>query len=163
MNITIIGAGKMARGIATRAMVGGNRVLILARDIADAEQLASELGRGTLTGMLGDDLLDDIVVLAVPYQAVGEILSLYRDQLVGKVLVDITNPIDFDTFQPMMLPAGSAAQEIAAAAPGARVVKAFNTTFAGTLIDGHVAGRPLDVARCRQRPEREAGRVTARH
>jgi predicted dinucleotide-binding enzyme len=41
---------------------------------------------------------------------------------------------------------GSGAQEIAAAAPdGARVVKAFNTTFAGTLVEGRVAGQPLDV------------------
>ncbi len=49
------------------------------------------------------------------------------------------------TFQPLRIEAGSVAQEIAGAAPGAKVVKAFNTTLAGTLVDGEVAGRPLDV------------------
>src|SRR6476660_4015117 len=40
----------------------------------------------------------------------------------------------------------SGAEEIAKAAPtGAKVVKAFNTTFAGTLVAGQVAGHPLDV------------------
>ena len=54
--------------------------------------------------------------------------------------------VDFSTFQPLSLDAGSAAQEIAARVPqDAPVVKAFNTTFAGTLIDGKVAGTPLDV------------------
>jgi predicted dinucleotide-binding enzyme len=61
------------------------------------------------------------------------------------VVVDITNPIDTSTFQPLDLEAGSAAQEIAATAPGARVVKAFNTTFAGTLVAGEAGGQPLDV------------------
>jgi predicted dinucleotide-binding enzyme len=41
--------------------------------------------------------------------------------------------------------AGSAAQELAQKAPGARIVKAFNTTFAGTLMAGGAAGQPLDV------------------
>jgi predicted dinucleotide-binding enzyme len=54
--------------------------------------------------------------------------------------------VDLSTFQPLSLDAGSAAQEIAGAAPqGAKVVKAFNTTFAGTLVEGAVSGQPLDV------------------
>ena len=61
------------------------------------------------------------------------------------MLIDITNPVN-ETIDGLVTPPdGSAAQELAASAPGARVVKAFNTTFAGTLIDGQVAGQPLDV------------------
>jgi predicted dinucleotide-binding enzyme len=61
--------------------------------------------------------------------------------------VDITNPVDVSTFDGLVTPAGSsAAEEIAKAAPaGANVVKAFNTTFAGTLVPAQVAGQPLDV------------------
>ena len=84
-------------------------------------------------------------MLAVWYPVVDDVLSRYGNQLEGKILVDITNPIDVDAFEPLVLDAGSGAQEIAAKAPGARVVKAFNTTFAGTLGEGAVAGHPLDV------------------
>src|SRR5256885_1914324 len=69
-----------------------------------------------------------------------------RHWLAGKVVVDISNPVDFATFDSLVVPAGtSAAEQIAAAAPGARVVKAFNTTFAGNLVAGEAGGAPLDV------------------
>jgi len=61
------------------------------------------------------------------------------DQLAGKIVVDITNPLNFETFDSLVVPAdSSAAAEIAAALPSSRVVKAFNTTFAGTLAAGTV-------------------------
>jgi predicted dinucleotide-binding enzyme len=84
-----------------------------------------------------------VVVLAIWYPAVDDVLGCYGDQLDGKVVVDITNPIDVDAFEPLDLEAGSAVQD--AKAPGAKVVKAFNTTFAGTLGEGQVGGQPLDV------------------
>ncbi len=96
-------------------------------------------------GEVGDPLAGDVVVLAVWYAAVDDVLGRYRDQLDGKVVVDITNPVN-ETFDGLVTPPdGSAAQELAAAAPGAKVVKAFNTTFANTLRGGEVAGQPLDV------------------
>jgi 8-hydroxy-5-deazaflavin:NADPH oxidoreductase len=73
------------------------------------------------------------------------VLGRYGSQLDGKIVVDITNPLDVDAFEPITVEAGSGAQETAATAPGARVVKAFNTTFAGTLLEGQVSGQPLDV------------------
>jgi predicted dinucleotide-binding enzyme len=94
---------------------------------------------------VGDALDGDVVVLAVWYQAVSDVLGRYGDQLDGKVVVDITNPVDTSTFEPLTIETGSVAQEIAATVPGAKVVKAFNTTFAGTLVEGEVAGQPLDV------------------
>ena len=145
MDITIVGTGNMARGIATRALAGNHSVTLLGTDAAKAEALAGGLSGNVRAGRVGDPLVGDVVVLAVWYAAVDDILNRYGDQLDGKVVVDITNPIDVDAFEPLKLEAGSAAQEIAAKAPGARVVKAFNTTFAGTLVDGRVAGQPLDV------------------
>ena len=88
---------------------------------------------------------DDVVVLAVYYPDAKGAVEQYGGGLSGKVLIDITNPVN-ETIDGLVTPPdGSAAQELAASAPGARVVKAFNTTFAGTLIDGQVAGQPLDV------------------
>jgi 8-hydroxy-5-deazaflavin:NADPH oxidoreductase len=145
MDITIIGTGNMARGIATRALAGGHSVTLLGTETEKAEALARELSGDVRAGQVGDPLAGDVVVLAVWYAAVEDVLSRYGDQLDGKVVVDITNPIDVDAFEPLELEAGSAAQEIAAKAPGAKVVKAFNTTFAGTLAEGRVADQPLDV------------------
>jgi 8-hydroxy-5-deazaflavin:NADPH oxidoreductase len=63
------------------------------------------------------------------------------------VIIDITNPIDFSTFDNLVVEAGtSAAEELANVAPAsAHIVKAFNTTFAGTLVAGAIDGIPLDV------------------
>jgi predicted dinucleotide-binding enzyme len=145
MDITIIGTGNMARGIATRALVGGHTVALLGREPGKAETLAGELGGDVRAGAVGDPLTGDVVILAIPYGAVADVIATYGDALPGKVVVDITNPVDFSTFTPLQVEAGSAAAEIAGRAPGARVVKAFNTTFAGTLVAGAVSGQPLDV------------------
>ena len=145
MDITIIGADNMARGIATRALAGGHTVTLLSQEPGKAQALASELAGDARAGTLGDALAGDVVVLAIPYDAIDDVIGHYRDQLSGKVIVDITNPVDFSSFTPLNLDAGSAAAEIAQRAPQARVVKAFNTTFAGTLVTGAVAGQPLDV------------------
>jgi len=145
MDITIIGTGNMARGIATRALAGDHSVTLLGHSAEKAEALASELPGDVRAGTVGDPIDGDVVVLAVWYQAVGEVLDEYDGQLDGKVVVDITNPVDPETYAPLTIEAGSVAQEIAHDVPGARVVKAFNTTFAGTLVDGQVAGQSLDV------------------
>lgn len=145
--VTILGAGNMARGIGTVAVAGGNPVQILARDKAAAEGLAADLGSGVVSGAIGDAISGEIVVLAVPYPAAGPLVEQHREQLAGKVVVDITNPVDFETFDRLVTPAdSSAAQEIAKASPDdTPVVKAFNTTFASTLVAREVGGEPLDV------------------
>ena len=57
----------------------------------------------------------------------------------GEVVVDITNPVDFETFDGLVVPAdGSATAELAAALPDSRVLKAFNTNFGATLASGKV-------------------------
>lgn len=145
MDITIIGTGNMARGIATRALAGDNPVTLLGLETADAPALAADLNGAVATGTVGDPVSGELVVLAIPYDAIDDVLGRYDGQLDGKTVVDITNPIDFSTFTPLSVEAGSAAQEIADKVPAANVVKAFNTTFAGTLVEGMVAGEQLDV------------------
>jgi 8-hydroxy-5-deazaflavin:NADPH oxidoreductase len=146
-SVSILGSGNMARGIGTRVAAGGNTVQILARDPQESATLADELGGSATSGAIGDPLTGDIVVLAVPYPAAAPLVEQYGDQLAGKVVVDITNPLNVETFDGLVTPPdSSAAQEIAKSAPaGTRVVKAFNTTFAGTLVAGQVKDQPLDV------------------
>jgi 8-hydroxy-5-deazaflavin:NADPH oxidoreductase len=145
VQITIIGTGNMARGIATRALAGGNAVTLLGTSADKAQALAGELSGDVRAGAIGDPISGDVVVLAVWYQVLDDVLGRYAGQLDGKVVVDITNPVDPQTYQPLDLAAGSVAQEIAQKVPGAKVAKAFNTTFAGTLVEGQVGGQPLDV------------------
>ena len=146
--ITIVGAGSMARGIATRALGGGHSVIVVHPDAGKRQALADELtSLGSVTTASPQDALGgEVVVLAVPYEAVAGIVDAYGDDLGGRVLVDISNPIDWDTMQ-IATPAGtSAAEQTAAAVPaGTHVVKAFNTTFASTLSAGEVAGQAIDV------------------
>jgi 8-hydroxy-5-deazaflavin:NADPH oxidoreductase len=145
MDITIIGTGNMSRAIATRALAGGHSVTLLGHEAGKADALASELSGDVHAGTVGDALAGDVVVLAIPYGAIDDVLGRYGDQLSAKTVVDITNPVDFSSFTPLAVQAGSAAAEIAQKAPGANVVKAFNTTFAATLANGTVAGQTLDV------------------
>ena len=120
-NLSILGTGNMGQAIAAIAAKGGHSVQQLGESDTDTQ----------VTG--------DIVVLAVPYPAVAEIIAQRGEQLTGKIVVDITNPLNFETFDSLVVPAdSSAAAEIATVLPQSRVLKAFNTTFAGTLAAGTV-------------------------
>ena len=122
------------------------------RDPEEAGRLAEEL-RGVAEGDAtveaagpGAELRGEVVILAVYYPGTLELARDLADRLAGKVVVDISNPLN-QTFEGLATaPGTSAAEEVAATMPaGVRVVKAFNTTFSGTLVEGQVAGQPLDV------------------
>lgn len=150
MNVTIIGAGNMGRGIATRLLSGGHSVTLIDQNEAQATELAKQLqasvkgGATASTASSGSALKDEVVVLAVYYPVVASVIEQYGKQFDGKVVVDITNTLN-DTFTEPRFDNTSGAEEIAKLLPNAKVVKAFNTTFAGTLVSGQVAGQPLDV------------------
>ena len=144
--ISIIGTGGMAAAIGGRAAKAGHTVEVMGRDAVKARALAEQVGAGATTGTFGAAPAGDIVILAVPYAAVLDVVKQYGEELAGKLLVDITNPIDSD-FTGFVTPEDSfGAQEIAKVAPAdADVVKAFNTQFSHVLAAGPVEGHPLDV------------------
>jgi hypothetical protein len=121
MNVTIFGKGNMAAAIAKNFEAAGNTV--------------NYVGHET------DATLNEVVVLAVPYPAVDDVIDRYKEQLNGKIVVDITNPLNFETWDELVVPAdGSAASEIQKKLPNSKVVKGFNTNFAGTLDSAKVGG-----------------------
>jgi predicted dinucleotide-binding enzyme len=120
--ISIIGGGNMGTAIGNIVTDGGHDVQVI-------HQSSTEKVEG------------DVVILAVPYPALADIVSTRGEELAGKIVVDITNPVNFDTFDELVVAAdSSAAAELAAGLPNSRVLKAFNTTFAGTLAAKTVGG-----------------------
>jgi predicted dinucleotide-binding enzyme len=81
-------------------------VTLLGTQQAKAEALAAELPGEARAGAVGDPLSGDVVVLAVWYHAVPDVLAPYCDQLDGRVVVDITNPVDPETYAPLTVAAG---------------------------------------------------------
>jgi predicted dinucleotide-binding enzyme len=147
MDVTIIGTGNMARGIGSRVLAGGHDLTVVGKDSQRAEAVAADLGgAGTVkTAITGDRIEGEVVVLAVYYPDARVAAKQYADQLAGKVVVDITNPVNESFDELVVPPGGSATDELPALAGGARFVKAFNTTFATPLTAGEVAGQRLDV------------------
>jgi len=134
MNLTIIGASDMfARGLATWAVAAGHNVTIVGFNRDQAEDLVKMIGSAKAAGPR-DPLPDDVIFLAMPYSCVLDARDFYGKQLSGKIIVDVTTPIDLNTFEPVHPEAGSAADEIVKAGFGARVVKVFHPRFAGTLV-----------------------------
>lgn len=148
MNVTIIGTGNMAKGIGTRLVSGGHKVTIHAKDEAKGKDLVEELKAisesADVSYVTVGSPADDVVVLATPYTEAENVGKEYAG-FDGKILVDITNPVDFNTFQLIPEAGQSGAQEIAKLLPSAIVVKAFNTTLAGPLAVGTIDGKELDV------------------
>jgi 8-hydroxy-5-deazaflavin:NADPH oxidoreductase len=147
VKITIIGAGNMGRAIGTRALAGGHDVEILDRDPQEAETLAGELGDSALALDPEAGFGGEIVVLAMYYPSTLDAVEQYADRLAGKTVVEISNPVDVETWDRLVVPPDSSgAEELAKRLPeGTPVVKAFNTTFANTLVPGEVSGQQLDV------------------
>jgi predicted dinucleotide-binding enzyme len=142
--ISIIGSGNMATAIGTRAVEHGHTVELLSRNTVQAQALAEQIGVGATVGTFGARPAGDIVIVAVLYGGVVDVVANYGDALAGKILVDISNPFNDDASG--LVTPSSAAEEIAAVAPqGAHVVKALNTIFGhvlakGTPLDAFIAG-----------------------
>jgi len=129
MNIAIIGPGNMGLGLARLFAAKGQTVALAHKDVEVAERLAAEIGRNVQGKTIADAASDaSIVILATPYDSAVAVLKEAGD-MSGKILVDISNPITPDFMALTIGHTTSAAEEIAKLAPGAHIVKAFNTVF----------------------------------
>jgi hypothetical protein len=150
MKIAIVGAGNVGRALATSFSRAGHEVVVTARDLQHARDLAATLdgvtaapsARTAATGA-------DVVVLAVPFASVADVAGQIRSVVNDKPVVDATNRMSFGATGIEMDTATSNAEELAVLLPEARVIKAFNTLFAsnqvapdldGITLDGFVAG-----------------------
>ncbi len=145
MKVAIIGTGNMGAGLSATLAGAGHEICIGARDLVKAAALAEEIGHGAIGGGIAAAAkLADVVILALPFGAAVEAIKQAED-LTGKVLVDISNPISPDYKELVIGHTTSAAEEIQKLAPQAYVVKAFNTIFAQLLAPEARQGKILQV------------------
>ena len=143
MNIAIIGAGKVGRALATSAIRSGHTVTVSSASGVTAAMLAEQTGAKAASSNRAAVEGADLVVLAVPYMALVDVLDDIGPALAGKIVVDATNPLKADG-SGLAVEGTSGAEEIQARLPQARVVKAFNSQFAARQADPQVAGMQVD-------------------
>jgi len=143
MKIAIIGAGKVGGAVATGAVTAGHVVTVTDADAAAAHSTADRSGAQASSELAGAVAEADVVVLAVPYGALSDVASQIASGAQGKVVIDATNPLKPD-YSGLAVSGRSGAEEVQDLLPGAKVVKAFNTTFASNQATGSVDGLQLD-------------------
>jgi 8-hydroxy-5-deazaflavin:NADPH oxidoreductase len=146
MKVAIIGAGNVGRALATSITRAGHDVTLSAKNPANAEEAAREIGANAAASNSAAVAGAELVILAVPFVGVGgEVATEIRNEVAGKTVIDVTNPLKPD-YSGLATEDSSAAEEFQKLLPEASVIKAFNTIFASNQanptpdIDGFVAG-----------------------
>jgi 8-hydroxy-5-deazaflavin:NADPH oxidoreductase len=146
MSVGIVGAGNMGRSIAARLAKTSEAVTLADRNPGRAEAVVAEMtDDGVRAGDVSEALASDVVVLALWYPGTTDFAGEHAAELDGKIVVDISNPLDESWIRLGIDPSTSSAELLARQLPGSRVVKAFNTTHAPALAEGQVEGVALDV------------------
>ena len=127
MKIGIIGDGNVGSALARGLRRAGYEVRVVGKDKSAIRETVS---------------WGEIVLLAVPFGAIDDVVQTTREGLMGKTVVDVTNALD----PSMNLAVGfttSGAEELQKKLPRSRVVKAFNTVFAQHMDSGSLGDQPL--------------------
>ena len=145
MKIAIIGTGNVGRALGTSFAGAGHQVVLSGHEAAKTAEVASAIG-ALAAGSAADAVgAADIVVIAVPYTAVPSVAAEIAPFVAGKVVIDATNTLKPDYSGLATGDGPSGAELLAAALPGARVVKAFNTLFAANQGNPRALGTTLDA------------------
>ena len=151
--IAIIGAtGNMGSAISKSLSRGNYRLLLKSSDQQKLDALVKEIKgnrpAAEVEGMACPTEAGweaDIIILAVPYQAEKEIVSKISKVANQKIVISIANPLN-ETYDGLVTaPDTSAAEELQKLLPHAKVIKAFNTTFAADFSTPVIAGKQVDA------------------
>ncbi|WP_224994640.1 NADPH-dependent F420 reductase [Cesiribacter sp. SM1] len=133
MKIGTIGAGRIAKAFTKHAANAGYNVIMSNKSGTDAlDATVKTFGSKVKAGTVDEASEADIILLSIPWTEVSEVLHKKKSWN-GKIILDSTNAISFPSFKPLDLGEKTSSEIVAAAAQGARVVKAFNTIEAATL------------------------------
>ncbi|EPD69506.1 NADPH-dependent F420 reductase [Streptomyces sp. HGB0020] len=146
------GTGPQGRGLARRFAQAGLTVVLGSRTSEKGAQTAAELSKATGTTVTGTDNQSaaeagDIVLVVVPWDGHGELLSKLKPELDGKIVVDCVNPLGFDKqgAYALTVEEGSATEQAAAILTDSTVVGAFHNVSAVLLEDPEAAPVETDV------------------
>jgi 8-hydroxy-5-deazaflavin:NADPH oxidoreductase len=143
MKIAIIGAGKVGKALATSSLRAGHEVTLSATNPEHAAAAAKATGATAAHSNTDAVKGAEIVIVAVPYDKLGEVFRGLGSAVDGKVVIDATNHIDLEN-PAAVLSELSNAEEIQKRHPKVHVVKAFNYAFSVRMADPKVDGKRLD-------------------
>jgi NADPH-dependent F420 reductase len=144
MDIAMIGAGNVGSALASSLTKAGHSVTITATTQEKAERVARETGAKAGASNREAAEAAEVVILAIPHDAVDPVVGDMSDALAGKVVVDTSNR--FDANDPgSVLDGTSVAERIKDRVKDAHVAKAFNTNFSSHMADPSLDGEPVDA------------------
>lgn len=145
MRFGSLGAGTIGRAVSQHVINAGHDVILSNSRTPDTlAPMAQELGPRASPGTAAEAAAADVVLLAVPWDNAAESLADLPDWD-GRILIDATNQFSIAKKALAELGDQTGSEWIASLAPGARVIKAFNTMYAGYIAPDprHDAGRQV--------------------
>lgn len=122
MNISFIGAGNVASSLGALFSKAGHTV-----------KYGTQNPKGNQLSVADAISFGEVICFAIPFSAMNEVLSANKENLKGKIVVDITNAINIADWSPLFLGEDSGGEQTARLLPDSKVVKAFNTIFADVM------------------------------
>lgn len=145
MKVAIIGSGNVGSAVAKAAKGAGHEVVVADLEgTASLTALANDPGVETTSSNVEAVRDAELVVLAVPFGAVNGVTEEIAGSVRGTIVLDATNPLNDDLSGLRTDASAGGAELVQQQLPAARVVKAFNTVFAGNQADPTVDGVQLD-------------------
>ena len=141
--IAVIGTGNVGGALGTAAVKAGYDVVFAGQDAAKTREVAEAAGATAAATPREAAAVADIIVLAVPYTAFAAVAAEIAPVADDKIVIDPSNPIKPD-YSGLALSDSSGAEELALLLPKSKVVKAFNTLFAGNTANPQALGFQLD-------------------
>ena len=141
MKTAIIGLGNIGSQVALNLIAGGEEVIVADHGPTKAKDFAKKSNGKAHAATVASAIEEaDIIILAVYFDAIKNLLTEYRDKLKGKIVVDPSNPIapnGSGGFKKIIPENESSGQIIASLLPPTtKLVKAFGTLAAGSLKTG---------------------------
>lgn len=142
MNIGIVGSGLVGKHLAAGLSQRGYSVTLGTRDKRKLEQFSLDAPDVKLESYADAAHFGDIIILAISFDGMTSALELAgADHLAGKVVIDISNPLEFSTGKPALSLGWntSAGESVQRWLPKAYVVKALSACGRNSMLDPKAA------------------------